>query len=70
MADSVFTIFADQWGEYGFIYRDGMIFQYDEDRKEQRYREQISVPLESFLARSDLTDEVRNWAHECLRMKD
>ena len=67
MAESVLTLAAEQWGEQGFIYRDGQVLAYEEDRKEQTYREFQSKPIEDFLQQDDLTAEVRQWAESCSR---
>jgi nucleotide-binding universal stress UspA family protein len=37
MAQSTFTVEADQWSEHGYIYRDGLVMQYETDRKEQTH---------------------------------
>ena len=66
MADKFLTLEADQWGEHGYIYRNGQILAYEEDRKEQTYREFQAKPFAEFLQQTDLSDEVREWAQSFL----
>ena len=66
MAESIFTIEADQWSEHGYICRDGQVMQYETDRKEQTHMEFGSCRLEDFITKVDIASEVREWARQIL----
>ncbi len=65
MTESIFTIEADQWSEHGYIYRDGIVYGYETDRKEASHMEFSPKTAEAFLAQTDLPDEIREWVREC-----
>ncbi len=41
---------VDQWGENGFLYYDGRVYAYEEDRKEQMGRTHSPMTADEFLA--------------------
>lgn len=61
MKETVFTIAADQWGEHGYIYRDGMVMQYETDRKEQTHMQFSARPVQEVIADEATSVEVREW---------
>lgn len=65
MAEQIFTIEADQWGEHGFIYRDGQVLQYETDRKEQTHREFSPRRVEDVIADASTPGEIRDWLRTC-----
>lgn len=69
MAQSTFTIEADQWSEHGYIYRDGLVIQYETDRKEQTHMEFSPCPARDFISDQRNPPDVRDWVSLCLEGK-
>jgi len=67
MTESIFTIEADQWSEHGYIYRDGIVYGYETDRKEATHREFGARPAQEFIADESFSAELRDWAKSCHR---
>lgn len=40
---------VDQWGEQGYLFHDGFIYEYEEDRKEQSGRTFNKMSIDAFL---------------------
>ena len=65
MPESTFTIEADQWSEHGYICRDGLVMQYETDRKEQTHMEFSARPAVDFIADAGIPAEIREWVRSC-----
>ncbi len=66
MPGLIFTVAADQWAEHGYIYRDGVVVQYETDRKEQTHREFGVQGAADFMADEKNPPEIREWVRSCL----